>query len=450
MASGKTVLILGAGMSCPPLPKYLDQHGYNVIVANRTLSKAQHIVDQCSKSARAVELDIEKPEGVALLEQLTPQVDAVVSMLPYLFHPVAARIAIHHKKHFFTTSYVSDTMRGFDQAAKDAGVILINECGIDPGCDHASAMRVMDAVRAKGGKITSFTSYCGGLPATECNDNPFGYKLSWAPRGVLLASRNDARFLRGGQEVFIPGKDLFDNFELDKIEGLGEFERYPNRNSCTYIDVYGLRETVQTMMRGTYRNKGWCPTIKKLADVGYLNIDDTDLSQYTYKELTAHLVGADKAAPPADVRRAIASKVNIKPEDPILDRIEWIGLLSGRKVTARSNLDALCDLFKERLVYKPGERDMLLMRHEFVAEYPDRTEHLSSTLIDYGIPNGDTSMMRTVSYPVAIAVRLVLEGRIRLTGIQIPVIPELYNPILDELETLGIKFVDKADRVVPK
>jgi len=450
-ANGKTVIVLGAGLSSPALIKYLDDHGFRVIVANRTLGNAKKITDQC-KHSEAIELDIEKPEGVAKLEQLAPSVDAIVSMLPYLFHPVAAKIAIANKKHFFTTSYVSDAMRALDESAKNAGIILVNECGVDPGTDHASAMRVMDAVRVKGGKITSFTSFCGGLPAPDSNDNPFGYKLSWAPRGVLLASRNDARWLENGKDVSIPGADLFDNYQTVDVPPLGQLERYPNRNSTTYIDIYGLRASVQTMLRGTYRNKGWCATIKKLSDLGFLSIDDVDLSNTTYRALLAKQAGVAATSSVDVIKAAIEKKVNLPAGDPIIARIEWIGLLEDKPVPAgvRSNLDALCELFKQRLVYKKGERDMLVMRHDFVAEYPDRTEHLSSTMVDYGVLNGDSSMARTVGIPVAIATRLVLEGKLKLTGLQIPIISELYNPILDELETLNIKFVEKVEKTTRK
>jgi len=449
--NGKSVLVLGAGLSSPALIKYLDEHGFRVVVANRTLSNAKKITDQC-KHGEPIELDIETPGGVAKLEKVVPTVDAVVSMLPYLFHAVAAKVAIANKKHFFTTSYVSDAMRALDESAKAAGVILVNECGVDPGTDHASAMRVMDAVRAKGGKITSFTSFCGGLPAPENNDNPFGYKLSWAPRGVLLASRNDAKWLEDGKDVFIPGADLFDNYQTVDVPPLGQLERYPNRNSTTYIDIYGLRDSIQTMLRGTYRNKGWCATIKKLSDLGFLNIDDADLSNTTYRALLARKVDAAAGAGVAEIKTAVAKKLKLPETDPIVARIEWIGLLEDKQIPAgsRSALDALCELFKARLVYKQGERDMLVMRHDFVAEYADRTEHLSSTMIDYGVKNGDSSMARTVGIPVAIVTRLVLEGKLNLTGLQIPIIPQLYNPILDELETLGIKFVEKVEKTTAK
>jgi saccharopine dehydrogenase (NADP+, L-glutamate forming)/spermidine synthase len=309
-------------------------------------------------------------------------------------------------------------------------------------------MRVIDRATKEGGKVISFTSFCGGLPAPDSNNNPFGYKLSWAPRGVLLASKNDAAFLKDGKDVFIPGKDLFDNFHVVDIQGAGKFEGYPNRNSKQYIDIYGIKDT-QTMIRGTYRNIGWCQTIKKIGDLGYLDVAEQNFEGKTYIDLIKQKLNFTNSA---DVRQKVAEATGLAADSFIISNMEWIGMFSDKKVDPKDKtyLDALCALFKEKLQYAPGERDMLVMRHEFVIDYPDRVETVSSTLLDYGIPNGDSSMSRTVSLPVAIAVRLVLQGKIKLTGLQIPIIPELYTPILDELQQLGINFVERVEKVEKK
>jgi len=444
----KRVLVLGSGLVSPPLVHYLVDHGFFVTVANRTIEHAQKITSNL-KSCEAIQLDIETPQGVQLLEEIAPNYDAIVSMLPYLFHMIAAKIAVKNKKHFFTTSYTTDAMRELDAEAKKAGVVIINECGVDPGTDHMSAMRLIHKAAAHGGEVTSFTSYCGGLPAPDSNDNPFGYKFSWAPRGVLLASRNDAHFLKDGKDVSIPGKDLFDNFETFSIPEIGTFESYPNRNSKQYIDLYGIKKT-QTMIRGTYRYKGWCPTIKKIADIGYLDLSPAQIEGKSYAELTASRINSTSTD---NLPKQVADFLKISEDDYRIKNMEWLGLFDKTKKVApkiTTHLDALCEICKEKMQYKNGERDMIIMKHDFTIEYPDRKEYVTCTLIDFGIKNGDSSMSRTVSFPVAIAIRLVLEGKINLTGLQIPTIPELYNPILDELEALGIKFVEKVERVENK
>ncbi|KAL6060132.1 saccharopine dehydrogenase (NADP+, L-glutamate-forming) [Balamuthia mandrillaris] len=347
-------------------------------------------------------------------------------------------------------------MRELEAEAKEKGLVIINECGVDPGTDHMSAMRVIHRVRENGGRVTSFLSYCGGLPAPDSNDNPFGYKYSWSPRGVLLASRNAAHFLRDGKIVDIAGQDLFDNFEVEKIEALdAEVESYPNRNSCQYIDTYGL-SAVKTMIRGTYRYKGWCVSIKKLVDLGFLDLEErAGLPGKTYPAMIAEMVkeqkekkGSASSSTAASLKEEVAQLLNVEPDHYAVNNMEWLGLFDENNTIPagiKTRLDALCHLMQSKMQYKPGERDMILMKHEFIATYPDdKQEKITCMLIDYGISNGDTSMSRTVSLPVAIATRLVLEGKYTKPGLSIPIVPELYNPILDELETLGIKFVDTA------
>jgi saccharopine dehydrogenase-like NADP-dependent oxidoreductase len=326
-------------------------------------------------------------------------------------------------------------MMSLEEDAKRAGVLLLNECGVDPGIDHMSAMKIIDKVHHNDGKVISFTSFTGGLPAPEANNNPFGYKLSWSPRGVLLAGRNDAHFLRDGNEVMIPGPELFSNYEIMAVPGMGNFEGYPNRDSLSFIDTYNIPET-QTMLRGTFRNVGWCDTLKKIADLGLLDITERNLDGMTYSKLMKELTSSE-----GDVKEATANTINVPEDDPIISRLEWLGLFTDEKLPSVSTyLDALCHLFETKLQYAESERDMIVMHHEFIAEYPKRKERITSTLIDYGIPNGDSSMSRTVALPVAIASRMILEGNINITGVHRPTIPELYNPILKELQTLGISL----------
>jgi saccharopine dehydrogenase (NADP+, L-glutamate forming) len=260
----KHVLVLGAGLVAGPHVRYLlDVPDLHVVVASRTVSKAEALISGHPRGT-AVALDV---EDHGHLESLIRQADLAVSMLPYVYHPLVAALCVKHKKHMVTTSYAKDAMRALDGPAREAGVLLLNEIGVDPGIDHMSAMKVIHQVRRKGGRVASFVSWTGGLPAPEANDNPFGYKFSWSPRGVLLAGKNPARFQRDGQIVNIPGEELFDNYWPVYIEGLGEFEGYPNRDSLPYAETYGIQPS-EWMFRGTLRNVGWCKTLKKMTEMG--------------------------------------------------------------------------------------------------------------------------------------------------------------------------------------
>ena len=252
----KKTLVLGAGMVSRPLVRYLlDQPEYHVTMASRTVSKAEKIINGHDRG-KSVSLNVNDD---ALLEKLVAESDVTVSLLPYEYHVKVAKLCIKHKKHLVTTSYVSESMQKLDNEAKKAGVLLLNECGLDPGIDHMSAMRIIHGVEENGGKIIIFRSTTGALPAPEANNNPFGYKFSWSPRGVLLASRNAAKWLEDGKEISIPGEKLFENYTLQDVPGVGTFENYPNRNSLPYKDIYGLKDA-KTVYRGTFRMTGWCET----------------------------------------------------------------------------------------------------------------------------------------------------------------------------------------------
>ena len=436
----KKVLILGAGLVSRPHVRYLlDVPDLKVTVASRTVSKAEALIDGHPRG-RALALDVDNEEA---LEALVRETDLAVSLLPYAYHPVVARLCVKHHKHMVTTSYVKEAMRALDDEARQAGVILVNEIGVDPGIDHMSAMKVIHDVERRGGRVTSFDSWCGGLPAPEANNNPFGYKFSWSPKGVLLAGKNPARFLKDGRVEEIPGEELFDHFWTVQIQGLGAFECYPNRDSLPFMEQYGIKPT-GWMFRGTLRNVGWCATLKEIAAMGYLEDIPLTNRPATYRQLTAQLLGA-KADGGLEQRMADLWGL---PRDakPISD-MEWLGLLSNEPLPTGKNtpIDILTARMLVKMSYAPGERDLLIMQHEFVAEFAEHKEAITSTMIDFGIPHGDTSMSRTVGLPAAIAVRLILHGEIRVTGVHTPVIPEIYEPVLAELATQGIALKEKAE-----
>jgi saccharopine dehydrogenase (NADP+, L-glutamate forming) len=439
----KTVLVLGAGLVTRPHVRYLlDIPDFEVIVASRTVSKAKALVDGHPRG-KAVALNV---DDQAALEDLIRQADLSVSMLPYVYHPTVAALCVKHGKQMVTTSYVKDAMMALDSAAKKAGVILLNEIGVDPGIDHMSAMKVIHGVEAKGGKIASFMSWCGGLPAPEASDNPFGYKFSWSPKGVLLAGRNPARFQRHGQVVEVPGEELFDHYWPVQINGLGEFEGYPNRDSLPYAKTYNIQPT-DWMFRGTLRNVGWCATLKKIAEMGLLDDTPWAAAPATYRQLTAQLL---EASPDTDLAQHLAGKWAMCDDAKPITDLAWLGLFSDEPLPAGANtpIDALTALMQSRMAYQPGERDMLIMQHEFVAEYADHKESITATMIDFGVPHGDTSMSRTVGLPAAIAARMILHGEIYgLTGVHVPVIPEIYEPVLAELARLGIGLTETVETI---
>jgi len=438
----KKVLILGAGLVARPLVRYLlDQPDFRVEVASRTVSKAEKLIEGHPRGV-AKELNLKSEEA---LKSEVAGADLVISMVPYAFHPKVAELCIAHKKQMVTTSYVSDAMKKLDADARKAGIIILNELGLDPGIDHMEAMRLIHEIHNKGGKLVGFISFCGGLPAPEANTNPFGYKFSWSPTGVLLAGKNSAQYLHDGEEVFIPSEKLFESYSLRSIEGLGVFEGYPNRNSLPYIGLYGVPET-KTMLRGTLRNVGWCETIRTLVRLNVLDQEEKDWTGLTLADFLRKLLGTRAK----DLKKAVSERLGISPGLAILRRLEWLGLFSDESLPLQkgSALDIISARMTAKLAYLPGERDMIILQHEFFASYPKAgKEKIVSTLIDFGIPGGDSSMARTVGLPAAIGTKLILEGKIRETGVHIPVSPEIYLPILAELKGLKIAFKEKREKL---
>ena len=435
----KHVLVLGAGMVSRPLVRYLlDQSDITVTMASRTVSKAAKIIDNHPNGV-PVALDVKDEDK---LENLVLQADdVVVSLLPYIYHVKVAELCIKHRKHLVTTSYVSNEMHALDEKAKDADVLLLNECGLDPGIDHMSAMRVIHKVEENDGKIIGFKSTTGALPAFESNNNPFGYKFSWSPRGVLLASRNPARWLENGKIIEIPGEKLFEHYYLMDVPDVGTFENYPNRDSVKYKDIYGLKDA-STVYRGTFRMTGWCETLYAISTLGWLN--DKPIPSFkgkTYRDLTQYLAKSSSDNIVEDTARYLG----LKTYSAVIKRLQWLGLFDDEPLPddVSTPLDYLHKLTTKKMMLGENERDMIVMHHEFLVKYPDREETITSTLLQYGDINGDSAVAKTVALPAAIAVKHILNRTIKLTGVHIPVIPQLYDPILDELETLGIIFKEQ-------
>jgi saccharopine dehydrogenase (NADP+, L-glutamate forming)/spermidine synthase len=436
----KKVLVLGAGLVSKPLVQYLlDQPDFHVTVASRTVSKAEKLVGDHPRG-KALSLNV---TDTGELRSLISDTDLAISLVPYAHHVTVASLCIELKKQMVTTSYVSAAMQELDQKAKDAGVLILNEIGLDPGIDHMSAMRIIHGVQNKGGRIASFFSYCGGLPAPEANTNPWGYKFSWSPRGVVLAGKNPGRYLKEKKEIKVASEDLFAHFWPMSIEGVPPLEAYPNRDSIPYLELYGITDA-DSMYRGTFRYPGWCQTLKKVVDLGLLNETEQEVKGLSFADFLWKLMKKDKGE---NLKKDLADYLKIEEGSEPIKRFEWLGLLGGDVIPAEksSPLDVFADRLLEKLKYEEGERDMIVLHHDFRAEYPGRKkEQITSTLIDYGIPHGDSSMSRTVGLPAAIGAALILNGKIKETGVHIPVNPTIYEPALDELEKLGIVCKEKS------
>jgi saccharopine dehydrogenase (NADP+, L-glutamate forming) len=377
----------------------------------------------------------------------------VISLIPYTFHAQVIKAAISQKKHVVTTSYVSEAMMALDKEAKEAGITVFNEIGLDPGLDHLYAVKTISEVHKEGGKIVGFLSYCGGLPAPESSDNPLGYKFSWSPRGVLLAARNTATFYKDGKKDVVQGEKLMSTAKPYLIYPGYAFEAYPNRDSTPFRERYNIPEA-QTLIRGTLRYQGNPAFVQKLRDLGLLSEDQQEYLKVAtpWQEAFAKIVGSSSASE-KDLVWAVSSKTEFastEEKDRIIAGLRWIGLFSDEKIEPRGTpLDVLCATLEKKMQYEKGERDFVMLQHKFEIEWPNgKRETRTSTLTEYGEPEGSggySAMAKLVGVPCAVAVLMVLNGEIQDKGILAPVTPELAEPIRLKLQKdYGIELTEKT------
>ncbi|MCX6285949.1 MAG: saccharopine dehydrogenase NADP-binding domain-containing protein [Bacteroidetes bacterium] len=440
----KKVLILGAGLVARPIVKHLLSQGFCVTVASNTPDRAARMINN---HPSGMTLNWEATDETAL-DALIGEHDLTVSLLPYTFHVMVARHCIAHKKNMVTTSYVKPEMRELDGQARQAGIIILNEIGLDPGIDHMSAMRIIDHIHMKEGAVLEFYSICGALPAPEAAGNPFKYKFSWSPKGVVMAGNNDALYLRHGKIVSVPTKELFnDPFTVDFPE-VGRLEVYPNRDSLAYRDIYGIPEA-QTVYRGTFRFKGWCESLNIIKQLGLISYENSDMSGMSYAGLIGKQLknlGYKPGIANRNIRFDVAGCLGIPIDSHALDAMDWLGLFEDKPMNRKtdSTFEVVSDLMISKMGLGDKERDMVVLQHSFLAAYSDgRKEVIRSRMLDFGSPATDTSIARTVALPAAIGVEMILKGEIREKGVHIPVIPSIYEPVLNALEALGIKMTEE-------
>ncbi|ODV94206.1 hypothetical protein PACTADRAFT_60265 [Pachysolen tannophilus NRRL Y-2460] len=439
------VLLLGSGFVAKPTVDILSNTpGVEVTVACRTLSTAQSLAGSVAK---AISVDV---SSEASLDAAVSQHDIVISLIPYIHHATVVKSAIKFKKHVVTTSYINPQLRELEPKIKEAGIIVMNEIGLDPGIDHLYAVKTIDEVHKAGGKIKSFLSYCGGLPSPEASDNPLGYKFSWSSRGVLLALRNSAKYWKEGRIESINSEELMASAKPYFIYPGYAFVAYANRDSTTYKELYHIPEA-ETVIRGTLRYQGFPEFVKVLVDLGFLKEDESPIFEkpLPWKEVFAKQIGAPSTneADLISTVSKLATFVSEADKERIISGLKWLGLFSDKLTTPRKNpLDTLCATLEELMQYAPDERDLVVLQHKFGIEWADGSkETRTSTLVDLGVPGGYSSMAKLVGVPCAVATQQILNGTLHTPGLLAPMTPEINDPIMKELkDKYGIYLVEKT------
>ena len=442
----RQILIIGAGRSASSLIQYLlgksDSEQLKIVIADLSLELAQKKTNK-HPNAQAIALDIfNDSQRKAAIEKA----DIVISMLPAHLHIEVARDCIVYEKSLVTASYISDAMQELDAAAKENNLVFMNEIGLDPGIDHMSAMKVIDEIRDKGGKMLLFESFCGGLVAPESDNNLWNYKFTWAPRNVVLAGQGGAaKFIQEGSYKYIPYCNLFRRTEFLDVEGYGRFEGYSNRDSLKYRSVYGL-DDVLTLYRGTIRRVGFSKAWNMFVQLGmtdnsYIMEDSENMSyrQFTNSFLPYH--------PTDSVEIKMRLILKIDQDDIMWDKLLELSLFNDKKIVGLKNAtpaQILEKILSDSWTLQPEDKDMIVMYHKFGFELNGVKQQIDSKMVCLGDDQTYTAMAKTVGLPVAIATLQILNGKIKTPGVQLPINKEVYLPILKELEEHGVVFHEQT------
>jgi saccharopine dehydrogenase-like NADP-dependent oxidoreductase len=441
----KNILVIGAGKSSSTLIKYLienaEKEDWKISVADRD---KQLILDKTKghSSTSAFELDMMNED---LRKPLIEASDVVISMLPARFHIPIIKDCIKYKKHIITPSYVNEEIRSFNKEAEEAGVLVMNELGLDPGIDHMSAVKILDEIRAKGGEIKYFESFTGGLVAPESDNNPWNYKFTWNPRNVVLAGQGSAaKFIQRGRYKYIPYNRLFRRSEVIKIEGYGSFEGYANRDSLKYRSIYGL-ENIPTIYRGTLRRVGFSRAWNNLVQIGAT--DDSYVMEGSANMTHRDFINSFLAYNPHDsVELKFRYYMRIDQDDEVWEKLEWLGLFEDTPIGLKedaSPAQILQAIMEKKMNLDPNDKDMIVMYHKIGYKLGEKHKEINSWLVVEGSDQTYTAMSDTVGLPLGIFTKYLLRGEINCIGVRLPIREEIYKPVLNELENYGVKFIEQ-------
>ena len=438
------ILLIGAGLSTTHLIDYLATEGlvndWQITITDRDEQLAKSKAVYANTTARFI--DTSNTEN---LNTLVAEHDIVISMLPAHLHIPVAVCCLQHKKNMVTASYLSEDMKAMNEAVKQAGLLFLNEVGLDPGLDHLTAMKIIDHIKSEGHTIREFESFTGGLVAPEDDDNPWHYKFTWNPRNVVVAGQGGAvKFLQEGQYKYIPYHRVFRRTEIIDIAGYGKFEGYANRDSLKYIETYNLQD-IKTMYRGTLRRPGFCKAWNVFVSLGAT--DDSYTLENSEHMTNRDFINTFLAYHPTDsVEIKLKYYLDIdQDETELWERLEWLDIFKPIKIGLKNATPAqiLQHILEPKWKIQEHEKDMIVMWHKFVYMDGDQRRELHGSIVVKGHDQKHTSMSKTVGLPLGIATKLILQNKIQTRGTVIPILPEFYNPILEELKGFGIEMVEK-------
>ncbi len=422
----KHIILFGAGKSASYLIKYLltecAVNEWRLTIADNNILAAQSKAGS-SPYAETKQVQVEDPEQRS---GLIKDGDLIISLLPPSLHFLVAGDCVIYGKDLLTASYLDEKIVSLAPAIKKNGLLFLCEMGLDPGIDHMSAMRLVHRIKEQGGKITSFRSHCGGLLAPQSDDNPWHYKISWNPKSIVQAGSSGAVFRENNATKRVGYEQLFNDCKRIAVKGLGQLAFYPNRDSLTYTKLYNLPDTT-TFVRTTLRHPDYCVAWNSLVNAGLTNdVTIVNAPGLTFKTWAS----------------ALLPFINSNNKN----QFEYLELFNEQIIPdhLKTSADILQYLLEKKLMMQPSDKDMIVMLHEIEFYLGNTLHKTNSLLILKGEDNIYTAMAKTVGLPLGIAARFILQKKMLLSGLHIPVLPQIYNPVLEELERQGISFEENV------
>ncbi len=437
----KTITIVGAGLMVKPIVDYfIEKKNYRIFLLDQFVEKA-------------ISIKANRPECTALewrnndteqLDNIIKRSDIVISMVPKVIHIIIAKSCLKYKKNMVTASYEVPALMDLKSEVDKRGILILNELGEVPGMDHFGTQLLLEQIKKENGRVLSINSYGSGIPSFESNNNPMGYKFNWRPATLFIASQTAAAYFKEGIKIHIPGDKLFENFWFVEIDDLGTFETYANKDVEKYIEPFGLDRNI-SFYRGLLRYSGYCNNMRYLMELGLFDNEKTiRFNNKTFLQFTSSLV---KGGSEENIANNVADQLGLDINSDFLHRMKWLGLFNKELIPFEkgTNLDVLLNRMLKKMVYIQGERDMIILHIEIIAEFDGGIkEKLIATMNVKGDPDGETAMSRAVALPTAISSRLIVDGKIKAKGLRMPPnLQELYKPVLEELQKFGFKFSTK-------
>lgn len=443
----KNILVIGAGRTSTSLIDYLvnkaNEKDWFITIADQSLELAESKAKNHPRT-KAIQFDIFNEQARS---DLISKTNIVASLLPETLHIHLVKDCLAHKVHLVTASYVSPQMANYDQQAKDAGLIFLNEMGLDPGIDHMDTLRLINKIKHSGGRLISLRSFGGGLIAPQSDDNPWGYKITWNPMNVVIAGMASARYVKDGKLKIVPYNRLFLDVHPVEIPGYGKLEAYPNRDSIKYRRIYNVPR-IPNVFRGSLRKPGFCKAWNALVQIGLTDNRYTvpDADRLSYNEWLSFYLNKKNNS---SLRETLARFLDEPADSKLMKKIEWLGLLSDEKIELKNSTPAeiLLDLLQKKWKFTEKDKDMVILHTEVEYVLGKSCEKITSTLILYGNENFNTAMSASVGLPMGVGVNLILSDKVSERGVIIPIYQDIYKPALKELAELGIRFNETTTKL---